>query len=170
MDLKEYVIEINDYPIQGVNFKDITPLLKNSQSFKYAVDKMSEYVKKVGATIIVAPEARGFLFASAVAYASNCGFVIIRKPNKLPREVYEASYELEYGVNNLQIHQTDLKKEDKVVIIDDVLATGGTIHAIIELINKSGASICGMAFLADLTYLHEDELFSEYNKLSLIHY
>ncbi|ASP28125.1 adenine phosphoribosyltransferase [Spiroplasma corruscae] len=169
-DLKKFIIEIKDFPIKGVGFKDITPLLKNAEAFRFAVDKMVDFVKKVKANVIVAPEARGFLFASAVAYASNCGFVVVRKPKKLPREVYEESYDLEYGTNKLQLHKDDLKSDDKVVVIDDVLATGGTIKAIIKLVQHTGAKINGLLFLADLKFLHDKDLFSEYENVSLIEY
>ncbi|WP_075048908.1 adenine phosphoribosyltransferase [Spiroplasma turonicum] len=170
MDLRNYILEVNDFPKKGIRFKDITPLLKDSEAFKTMVDLMVDFVKKSGATIIVAPEARGFLLASAVAYASNCGLVIIRKPDKLPREVYEESYELEYGTNRLQVHKNDIKSSDKVLILDDVLATGGTIQAIINLVKKSNATIVGLLFLADLKFLHDDNLFNEYNKHALIEY
>ncbi|QEH61764.1 adenine phosphoribosyltransferase [Spiroplasma chinense] len=170
MDLKKYILDVENFPIDGVVFKDITPLLNNVEAFKYTVDKMVEYVKEKGADVIVAPEARGFLFASAVAYAAGCRFVLVRKPGKLPREVKDVEYELEYGKGHIQIHKDDLKKGDKVVIVDDVLATGGTMKAIVELVQDDQASVNGIVFLADLSFLHDPELFSEYDSKSLITY
>ncbi|AHI52815.1 adenine phosphoribosyltransferase [Spiroplasma culicicola] len=170
MDLKKYIYDVENFPIEGVTFKDITPLLNDAQAFKYSVDQMVEYVKEKGANVIVAPEARGFLFASAVAYAAGCRFVLVRKPGKLPREVKDVEYELEYGKGHIQIHKDDLKKGDKVVIVDDVLATGGTMKAIIELVKEDEANINGIVFLADLSFLHEPELFEEYDPRSLLTY
>ncbi|QGS51882.1 adenine phosphoribosyltransferase [Spiroplasma tabanidicola] len=170
MDLKDYILDVQDFPIKGVTFKDITPLLNNVNAFKYAVDQMAEYVKQKKANVVVAPEARGFLFASAVAYVAGVRFALIRKPGKLPREVIDVEYELEYGKNHIQIHKEDLKESDNVVIIDDVLATGGTIHAIIKLIEQCKAKINGIVFLADISFLHDKDLFSEFDINCLIKY
>ncbi|QHX36609.1 adenine phosphoribosyltransferase [Spiroplasma sp. BIUS-1] len=170
MDLKKYIWDVENFPIDGVTFKDVTPLLNDTQAFKYTVDQMVEYVKSKKADVIVAPEARGFLFASAVAYAANCRFVLVRKPGKLPREVKDVEYELEYGKGHIQIHVGDLKENDNVVIVDDVLATGGTMKAIVELVKQEKANVNGIVFLADLSFLHEPELFKEFDSKSLITY
>lgn len=170
MDLKKYIWDVEDFPIKGVTFKDITPLLNNAKAFKQSIDEMAKFVKEIGANVIVAPEARGFLFASAVAYATNCRFVLVRKPGKLPREVKDVEYELEYGFDHIQIHKDDLKKDDKVCIIDDVLATGGTMKAIIDLVHEDSASVQGICFLADLSFLHDKNLFKDYKVHSLLTY
>ncbi|KAF5273344.1 hypothetical protein FQR65_LT17176 [Abscondita terminalis] len=155
---------------EGVIFKDITPLLNDKDAFKAAIDKMVEFVKKCKANVIIAPEARGFLFASAVAYAANCRFVLARKPGKLPREVKNVNYKLEYGENNIQVHVGDLLPNDKVCIVDDVLATGGTTKAIIKLIEEEKAEVSGITFLIDLTFLHDKKIFENYNSYSIIEY
>ncbi|AGR42062.1 adenine phosphoribosyltransferase [Spiroplasma diminutum] len=170
MDLKKYIYDVHNFPIEGVTFKDITPLLNDAQAFKYTVDQMVEYVKEKKANVIVAPEARGFLFASAVAYAANCRFVLVRKPGKLPREVKDVEYELEYGKGHIQIHVGDLKENDNVVIVDDVLATGGTMKAIVDLVQQEKANLNGIIFLADLSFLHDSELFKEFDSKSLLTY
>ncbi|MBY7704921.1 adenine phosphoribosyltransferase [Vibrio harveyi] len=170
MDLKKYILDVKDFPKPGIVFKDITPLLNDADAFKNVIDQMAQFVKESGANVVVAPEARGFLFASAVAYASNTRFVLVRKPNKLPREVYDVEYALEYGVDHQQMHKGDFKPGDKVVIIDDVLATGGTMHAIIELVKLNGAQVEGISFLIDLSFLHDEKLFSEYKLQKLIKY
>ncbi|WP_338985583.1 adenine phosphoribosyltransferase [Spiroplasma endosymbiont of Diplazon laetatorius] len=170
MDLKKYIWDVENFPIEGVTFKDVTPLLNDKDAFKYTIDQMVEYVKEKKADVIVAPEARGFLFASAVAYAANCRFVLVRKPGKLPREVKDVEYELEYGKGHIQIHVGDLKENDNVVIVDDVLATGGTMKAIVDLVHQEKAKVNGIVFLADLSFLHEPELFQEFDTKSLITY
>lgn len=170
MDLKKYIWDVQDFPIKGITFKDITPVLNDIKAFKYTVDQMSEYVKSRGANVIVAPEARGFVFASAVAYVTGCRFVLVRKPNKLPRKVKDIKYDLEYGSGHIQIHEDDLKANDKVVIIDDVLATGGTMEAIINLVEDSDASVEGIVFLADITSLHKPEIFDKYDWKTLVSY
>ncbi|WP_134298402.1 adenine phosphoribosyltransferase [Spiroplasma gladiatoris] len=170
MNLKDYILDVNDFPIKGVVFKDITPLLNNVDAFKQAVNQMVEYVKLKKANVVVAPEARGFLFASAVAYAADVRFVLVRKPGKLPREVIDIEYELEYNKGHIQIHKDDLNDHDKVVIVDDVLATGGTMQAIIDLVHQSKATVNGIVFLADLLFLHDKDLFKEYDSKSLLTY
>ncbi|ALD66288.1 adenine phosphoribosyltransferase [Spiroplasma cantharicola] len=170
MDINKYILDVHNFPIEGVTFKDITPLLNDKDAFKYVIDKMVEYVKEKKATVIVAPEARGFLLASAVAYAANCRFVLVRKPGKLPRKVKDVEYVLEYGKGHIQMHVGDLKENDNVVIVDDVLATGGTMKAIVELVNQEKAKVGGIVFLADLSFLHEPDLFKEFDSKSLITY
>ncbi|WP_031542888.1 adenine phosphoribosyltransferase [Mesoplasma photuris] len=170
MNLKKYIIDVENFPKEGIVFKDITPLLNDAAAFKYTIDQMADFVKKSGATVVVAPEARGFLFASAVAYASNTRFVLVRKPGKLPRKVLDIAYTLEYGENHQQMHDGDIKPGDKVVIVDDVLATGGTIEAIIKLVEMQGGTVEGISFLADLTNLHEDDLLAEYNVQKILKY
>lgn len=170
MDLKKFIKLIPDYPEPGVSFKDITPLFNNPQAFRYTIERMTEFVKACEATVIVSPEARGFLFGPTVAYTSGLRFVPVRKPGKLPREVDAIEYSLEYGSNIQEIHKDALRPTDKVVIIDDILATGGTINAIIKLIENQDAEVKGVSFLADLAYLHEATLFSQFKRQILVTY
>lgn len=170
MDLKKYIVDVPNFPNPGVVFKDITPLLNHPGAFKAAVDAMVEFVQAQQATAIVAAEARGFVFASAVAYLTKTKFVLVRKPGKLPRAVDEVEYTLEYGTSKLEMQKGDLTSSDRVVIIDDILATGGTIDAIVELVENQGATIVGIEFLADITKLHDQELNKKYKVKSLITY
>ncbi len=170
MELRNYIGSVLDFPQKGVDFKDITPLISTPTAFRYAVDQMAQFVIKQKGEVIVAPEARGFLFASAVAYKTGLPFVLVRKPGKLPREVHRIEYSLEYGSNTQEMHKGDLKKGDRVVIIDDILATGGTIQAIIEIIKAEGAELVGLSFLANLSYLHDAQLLREYPTQSLVTY
>ncbi len=170
MDLKKHIKSVLDYPKDGVDFKDITPLFNNVDALQYTINAMSEFVKSCGANVIVAPEARGFLFGPAVAFNTKTRFVLVRKPGKLPREVHSVEYALEYGTDEQQMHKDDLNPGDKVVIIDDILATGGTMEAIIKLIEMQGATIEGISFLADLEYLHDPEFLSEYTTQRLVSY
>lgn len=171
MDLKKYILDIKDFPQPGVVFKDVTPLLNDVEAFRFVTEEFKKFVEETGANVIVAPEARGFLFAPSVAYAAGTRFVLVRKPGKLPRSVNEVDYALEYGSGKLQMHQGDLKPGDKVVVIDDVLATGGTMDGIIELCHKEeNISIVGIACLIDLSFLHDDELKNKYKLKTLITY
>lgn len=170
MDLKQYIARIKDFPAEGVDFKDVTPLLNDVAAYRYTIEKMSEFVKACDATVIVAPEARGFIFSAPVAVLTGTRMVLVRKPGKLPRECHKVAYSLEYGNNYQEMHKGDVKKGDRVVIIDDVLATGGTIKAIIQMVEKEEATVEGICFLADLTYLHEEGVLAQYNVKSLLTY
>lgn len=170
MDLKKYIARIKDFPADGVDFKDVTPLLNDVAAYRYAIDEMSQFVKACGATVIVAPEARGFIFAAPVAVMTGTRLVLVRKPGKLPRKCHKVAYSLEYGNNTQEMHVGDVKDHDRVVIIDDVLATGGTIKAIIEMVARENATVEGICFLADLTYLHEPKVLEGYNVKSLLTY
>lgn len=153
MNLKDYVATVLDFPKEGVRFRDITPVMLDGKAFKYACDQMIEFAKKVGATVIVGPEARGFIFGCPVAYALQIGFAPVRKPGKLPRKTVTESYDLEYGSTTLSLHVDAVKKDDKVLIIDDLLATGGTVMATKNLIEKLGGKVVGAAFFIELTDL-----------------
>ena len=170
MNLKNYVASIIDYPKEGIIFRDITPLMGNGEAYKYSVDKMTEFAKSKGATIIVGPEARGFIFGCPVATNLNIGFAPIRKPGKLPRKTLEEKYDLEYGSNTLCIHADALKPGDKVIIVDDLLATGGTVKATINLCEKLGAEVVGVACLIELVELNGREVLKGYDVLSLMEY
>ena len=170
MNLKNYVASIIDYPKEGIIFRDITPLMGNGEAYKYSVDAMTEFAKEHGATIIVGPEARGFIFGCPVATNLGIGFAPIRKPGKLPRKTIEEQYDLEYGSNTLAIHADALKPGDKVVIIDDLLATGGTVKATVNLCEKLGAEVVGVACLIELVDLNGREVLKGYDVLSLMQY
>ncbi len=157
VDLESLITSIPDYPEPGVIFKDITTLLKDPEGFKETVDRIADHFKDAGVTKVIGAEARGFIVGAPVAYALGAGFVPARKPGKLPRETYSASYALEYGTDELQIHQDALTADDKVIIVDDLFATGGTAVAQAELVQKFGAQLVGMACLMELEFLNPRE-------------
>ena len=170
MDLNKYIASIQDFPKEGILFRDMTPLLADGKAFTFALDELAEFAKSVNADVIVGPEARGFIFGTPVAYKLNIGFVPVRKPGKLPRETIEYNYDLEYGSNTLCIHADSIKKGQKVVIIDDLLATGGTVEAAIKLIEQLGGEVVGLAFLMELVDLNGRELLKGYKIKSLLKY
>lgn len=170
MELKNYIASIPDFPKQGILFRDMTPLLQDNEALTCALDKMAEFAKELNADVIVGPEARGFIFGTPVAYKLNIGFVPVRKPGKLPRKTVEFKYDLEYGTNTLCIHEDAIKKGQKVVIIDDLLATGGTVEAAVKLIEKLGGTVVGLAFLMELDDLNGREKLKGYKVESLLHY
>lgn len=170
LDLKKYIREIPDYPIKGVNFKDITTLIKDKDAFAYAIDKMSEPFLDRNIDKLVLIEARGFAF-SAIARNLDCGVVLVRKPNKLPCETISASYEKEYGRDTLEMHKDSISKGDRVLVVDDLLATGGTVGAAIELVERSGGIVEGLSFVVDLPFLGGSQNLSRnYRVNSLISY
>ena len=170
MDLKKYIYDIPNFPKEGILFRDITPLLNDGEAYSYTIDLMVEYAKKMGATKIASPEARGFLFGVAVANRLKLPFVPVRKPGKLPRKTLDEKYDLEYGTNTICIHDDAIKKGDKVLIVDDLLATGGTVNAAANLAKKAGGTVCGMIFLIELVDLKGKELLKDYEINSLIKY
>jgi len=170
LDLKQYVTTVENWPKEGISFKDITTIMDNGPAYKYATDQIVEYAKEVGAEIIVGPEARGFIIGCPVAYALEIGFAPVRKPGKLPREVISANYGLEYGQDTLTMHNDAVKPGQKVLICDDLLATGGTVDATIRLIEKLGGQVVGCAFLIELTELKGREKIGNYPVKTLITY
>lgn len=170
MNFKDYIKIVHDWPIEGVEFKDITPLMADGKAYKAAIDEIIEYAKEKDAEIIVGPEARGFIVGCPVAYALETGFAPVRKPNKLPREVIEVDYGLEYGENTLTLHKDAVHPGQKVLITDDLLATGGTIEATIDLVEKLGGIVVGCAFLIELGYLNGIEKLEGYDVLTLMKY
>lgn len=170
MDLKKYVADIPNFPKEGILFRDITPLMNDGEAYKYATKTLCDFAKEVGAELIVGPEARGFIFGCPVAYELGLGFVPIRKPGKLPRETISYAYDLEYGSNTLCVHADSVKKGQKVLIVDDLLATGGTVEATIKLIEQMGGEVVGCAFLIELVDLKGRELIKGYNVKTLIQY
>ena len=170
MDLKKCVRVIEDFPKEGISFKDITTLLKDGKALKYTIDQIVEDLKDKNIDIVVGPEARGFLVGTPVAYALEAGFVPVRKPGKLPRETVSASYDLEYGKNEVHIHADSIKSGENVVIIDDLLATGGTVEATIQLVEQLGGKVVGIAFLIELEALKGREKLKDYNVYSVLTY
>ena len=170
MNLKKYVATINNYPKEGIVFRDITPLMGDGEAYRFSVDEITKFSKEKKATMIVGPEARGFIFGCPVATNLGIGFAPIRKPGKLPRKTLNEAYDLEYGSNTLCIHEDALKKGDRVVIIDDLLATGGTVKATIRLCERLGATVVGIACLIELVDLKGRDLLKGYDVLSLMEY
>ena len=153
-DFEGHIADIVDYPKPGVVFKDITTLLKDPDGFEATIDAIAEHFKDAGVTKVVGAEARGFMIGAPVAYRLHAGFVPARKPGKLPREVRSESYDLEYGSDELQIHADAIEPDDVVLIVDDLVATGGTAEAQAKLIKQFGASLAGMGFLMELAFLN----------------
>lgn len=170
MDYKEHIKIVQDWPQEGVKFKDITTLMDNGPVFKSAVDEIVEFAKHKEVDVIVGPEARGFIIGCPVAYALEIGFIPVRKEGKLPREVIEVDYGLEYGESILAIHKDAIKPGQRVLITDDLLATGGTIEATIKLVEKLGGEIVGCAFLIELAYLKGMDKLHGYDVLTLMSY
>jgi adenine phosphoribosyltransferase len=170
MELKHCIRTIQDFPKKGINFFDITTLVKNKDAFAYAVDLFYEKYKNIKIDKIVSAESRGFIFGSPLAYKLNCGFVLARKPGKLPAESISESYSLEYGTNSIEIHKDAISKSEKILIIDDLLATGGTIKALVNLVNRLEGDIVGLAFLIELASLKGRDTLKEYDIFSLLTY
>ena len=170
MKLENYIAAVKDFPTEGILFRDTTPLLQNGEAFKYACDQITEFAKEVGATIVVGPESRGFIFGCPVANNLNIGFAPVRKPGKLPREQITEKYTLEYGSNELCMHTDSIKPGDKVIIIDDLLATGGTLKATCNIVNKLGGTVVGIACLIELIDLKGRDLLEGYPVFTLIKY
>lgn len=170
MDLKEYVTIVEDWPKKGIRFKDISTIMDNGKAYKYATDQIVEYAKTIDADMIAGPEARGFIIGCPVAYAMELGFAPVRKEGKLPREVIRAEYALEYGTNVLTMHKDSIKPGQRVLIVDDLLATGGTVEATIKMIEQMGGIVVGCAFLIELTYLDGREKLKGYDICTLMQY
>lgn len=172
MELKNFVRTVDDYPIEGISFKDITTLLKEPEAFKSVVDQISEYYQGKGITKIVSLESRGFIVGGAVAYCINAGFVPIRKKGKLPAVVIHESYELEYGVDTIEMHVDALTEDDIVLIHDDLLATGGTALAALNLVKQMNVKKIYFSFICDLTFIQTEKKqeLATYDTHSVIQY
>jgi adenine phosphoribosyltransferase len=168
--LADFIRNIPDFPKPGIQFKDITPLLQDGDAFRQAVQVFADHYADRSFDAIVAVEARGFIFGAALAYVLGVGMVPIRKPSKLPADTYAAEYELEYGTNTLEIHRDALKPGMRVLLLDDLLATGGTIAASCSLIEKLGATVEEVAFLIELTFLNGRDQLQKYPVFSVIQY
>lgn len=170
MNLEKYIRVIEGFPKEGISFKDVTTLTKDGEAFKYSIKVMAAELKDLNVDIIIGPEARGFIFGAAIAYELGVGFVPVRKPGKLPAETIKYEYELEYGTDILELHKDAIKKGDKVAIIDDLLATGGTILSTIKMVEKLGGEVVHIGFLIELEDLEGRQSFSNYNVTSVIKY
>lgn len=170
MDLKDSIRIIEDFPKKGISFKDITTLIQDGEKLKYTIDLIVDNLKNKNVDLIVGPEARGFIFGVPVAYALGVGFVPVRKKGKLPGETIEVSYSLEYGEDVLEIHKDVIKQGSRVVIIDDLLATGGTIKAVADLVTKAGGQVIELDFLIELEKIGGRKLLSQYEVKSFVKY
>lgn len=170
MNYEKYIKNVPNFPIEGIQFKDITPLIGDGFAFRKAVEELTEFSRQLQATKVVGPDARGFIVGAPVACMLEAGFVPVRKPGKLPREVLSYNYDLEYGSNTLCIHKDAVQKGDKVVIMDDLLATGGTVEATIKLVEEAGAEVVGLGFLVELIDLNGRDKLKGYPIKVLIQY
>jgi adenine phosphoribosyltransferase len=170
MNLKNYIREIPDFPITGINFKDITTLLKNANAFEEAIQRMADSFENDKPKVIVAIESRGFIFGAALANFWKIAFVPARKPNKLPAEKLREEYQLEYGTDSIEIHRDSIVKGQGVLIVDDLLATGGTAAAACRLVEKLGGKVIGVVCLIELTFLKGRDKLKPYRVISLIQY
>lgn len=169
MDLLKYIRNVPNFPIEGIQFKDITTLAKNHASFKESCDRIINHFRNKGITKVAAIEARGYIWGGVIAYQLGAGFVLIRKPGKLPAEKLSESYDLEYGTDTIEMHKDGIEKGEKVLLFDDLLATGGTAKAACNLIEKAGGKIEGIAFVIELTgSLHGKDKLTGYDVISLL--
>lgn len=170
MDLKQFITIVPDWPKPGIKFKDITTLMDNGEAYRYATDQIVAYAREKQIDLVVGPEARGFIIGCPVAYSLGVGFAPVRKEGKLPRETVKVNYGLEYGSDVLTIHRDAIKPGQRVLITDDLLATGGTIDATIKLVEELGGVVAGIAFLIELTYLDGRDKLDGYDILTLMQY
>lgn len=170
INFKDYVASVPDFPEAGVTFRDISPLMSDGEAYAAATDKIVEYAKNKGVEMIVGPEARGFIVGCPVAYKLGVGFAPARKKGKLPRETVKATYDLEYGQSALYLHKDAIKPGQNVLVTDDLLATGGTISATIQMVEELGGNVVGTAFLVELKELHGRDKIKDYDMLSLMQF
>ncbi|MBN1294396.1 MAG: adenine phosphoribosyltransferase [Candidatus Latescibacteria bacterium] len=170
MDLGSIVRDIPDFPKPGILFKDITTLLKNAQALSETITLLTASAEGLDITMVAGIESRGFIFGAAVAKELDVGFVPIRKPGKLPAKTISESYELEYGTDTVEMHADALSKKDRVLLIDDLLATGGTMKAAVKLVEKTGAEVSRIVFVIELTFLNGRDKLADYDVISLISY
>ena len=169
-DLKKLIREVPDFPKPGILFYDITTLLKDPKGLRGVIDGLKNHYKDAGVDLVIGIEARGFIFAPALAYHLNAGFVPVRKPKKLPAECASISYDLEYGQDTLQIHRDAIGDGHRVIIADDLLATGGTARAVVDLVEQLGGTVVGLVFVVELEFLPGREKLTGYDVRSLIKY
>lgn len=169
-DLKKHIRDIHDFPEEGIIFKDITTLLKNPEAFKKSIDLLAVKFRKENIQQVVGVESRGFIFGSVLAYKLGCGFIPMRKKGKLPGKTASVSYELEYGMDELEIHEDAIEPNTRVLIVDDLLATGGTVEAAVKLLKMQKAVIAGIAFVVELKFLKGKNRLSNHDVYSIIKY
>jgi adenine phosphoribosyltransferase len=170
MDLDKYIRHIPGYPREGILFHDIMPMLQDAEALHYAVDQLAEFARKRDVDLILGAEARGFILGAALAYALRVGFATARKPGKLPWTVTRCEYDLEYGTDVLEMHADAIKPGQRVLIHDDLLATGGTARAKVQLVEQAGGIVAGLAFLIELTELHGRDRLKGYEVFSMLSY
>lgn len=170
MDLKDKIRSIENFPQEGVLFRDITTLLKDAEGMKEAIDQMTAKLEGIDFDLVLGPESRGFIFGMPVAYNMGKGFVPVRKAGKLPAEVVSKEYALEYGTATIEMHKDAIQPGQKVVIVDDLMATGGTAKAIVEMVEEMGAEVAAMLFLIELDFLEGRKVLPDYKIESVIHY
>ncbi|MBC5627381.1 adenine phosphoribosyltransferase [Clostridium sp. NSJ-6] len=170
MNLKDKIRIVEGFPKEGISFKDITTLIGDGEAFKESIDLIVNHLKDKNVDVILGPEARGFIFGVPVAYALGVGFVPVRKKGKLPAETVSVDYALEYGVDVLEIHKDSIKKGQRVAIVDDLLATGGTIEAVAKLVEQVGGEVVSLDFAIELTDLHGRDKLTGYEVMSLVQY
>jgi adenine phosphoribosyltransferase len=170
LDLREYIRDIPDFPKSGILFRDITPLLRSPAALRHAVQLLAERYRHAGVHLVAAAEARGFIFAAPLALELNVGFVPVRKPGKLPFDTHAFHYELEYGTDTLEVHVDGVEAGQKVLVVDDLLATGGTVEACCKLVEMCGAEVVGCAFLIELLALGGAGRIGRYEPFSLVKY
>lgn len=170
MNLKSYIRSVKDFPKEGIMFRDITTLLKNPVSFNYTLQKLYDFTNNLNINKVIGIESRGFIFGGLLAHKLNCGFVPVRKPGKLPAETISVSYSLEYGEDKLEIHKDAIERGDKVLVHDDLLATGGTMSAVCKLVEKLGGEVVQVSFIIELTFLNGREKLKAYDVKSLVCY
>ena len=168
--LRDLIRDIPDFPTDGIMFKDITPLLADAQAFHDSINALAAHYDATGVDLVMGAEARGFIFAGALAHRLNAGFIPARKPGKLPHDVTKAEYDLEYGTDSLEIHTDAIAEKQRVLIVDDVLATGGTASAKARLVEELGGTVVGMGFLIELGFLNGRSKIADYDVYSLIQY
>jgi len=170
MDLKSFIRDIPDFPKKGIIFKDITPLLQNPQAFQAVIDQLAQRYQNKNLKAVVAMESRGFIFGAPLALRLGVSFVPVRKPGKLPHKTHQETYDLEYGKDTLEIHQDAVNQGDKVLVLDDVLATGGTAAATVKLVQKAGGEVVEVAFIIHLGFLNGQDKLKSTPTFSIIHY
>lgn len=170
LELRDRIRDVPDFPTEGVVFKDLMPLIADPEYFTETIDRLAEWARPREPALVFGAEARGFIFGSALAYALGAGFIAARKPGKLPRETVEATYQLEYGTDSLQVHRDAVAVGTRVVVVDDVLATGGTARAKCQLVEGLGGVVAGVLFVIELDFLHGREKLFGYDVHSLVHF
>jgi len=170
LDLRDRIRDVPDFPSAGIVFKDLMPLIADPAYFAASIQLLADWARPRKPDLILGAEARGFIFGAALAYELGAGFIAARKPGKLPRETVEATYALEYGTDSLQIHRDAVSAGARVIVLDDVLATGGTARAKVELVEELGGIVAGVLFVIELDFLNGRERLSGYDVHSLVHY